>query len=54
MDLAIQLLLMIALGLWGGQWLATRFHQPLWVVVGAVLGMVGGIWVLYKRSVGMK
>jgi F0F1-type ATP synthase assembly protein I len=50
MDYAIQLLLPILGGLLLGFWLTQHYGvSPLWTVVLAILGMVGGIGILYKR-----
>jgi len=50
MDYAIQLLLPIMGGLLLGYWLNQRFGaDPIWTVILAILGMVGGIGILYKR-----
>lgn len=50
MDYAIQLLLPILGGLMLGYWLTQSFGaSPIWMVLLAILGMVGGIGILYKR-----
>jgi Putative F0F1-ATPase subunit Ca2+/Mg2+ transporter len=51
MEYAIQLLLPILGGLWLGDWLTKTYHLPaLWTMVFAVLGMVAGLGILYKRA----
>ena len=50
MDYAIQLLLPVIGGLMLGIWLTKTYHlSPIWTVVLAILGMIGGIGVIYKR-----
>lgn len=50
MEYAIQLLLPILGGLLLGLWLTEHYHvAPIWTVILAILGMVGGIGILYKR-----
>ena len=50
MDYAIQLLLPIMGGLFLGLWLQENWGaSPLWTVVLAILGMVAGIGIMYKR-----
>jgi hypothetical protein len=50
MEYAIQLLLPILGGLLLGFWLTENYGvSPIWTVVLAILGMVGGIGILYKR-----
>ena len=50
MDYAIQLFLPILLGLMLGAWLNRTFGlSPIWMVILAILGMAGGIAILYKR-----
>lgn len=50
MEYAIQLLLPILGGLLLGFWLTQHYGvSPIWTVVLAVLGMVGGIGIMYKR-----
>jgi hypothetical protein len=49
-EYAIQLLLPILGGLWLGNWLTQRFHLPvIWTLVFAILGMLAGLGILYKR-----
>lgn len=51
MEYAIQLFLPILGGLLLGNWLHQRFGiSQIWTMVLAVLGMAGGIAVLYKRQ----
>jgi len=51
MEYAIQLLIPILLGLFLGYWLETRFGaSPLWMVFLAIVGMVAGLMILYKRQ----
>ncbi len=51
MDYAIQLLIPILLGIFLGVWLHDTFDaSPIWTVLFAILGMFGGIGILYKRS----
>lgn len=50
MEYAIQLLLPILGGLLLGFWLTEYYGvAPIWTVILAILGMVGGIGILYKR-----
>jgi hypothetical protein len=50
MEYAIQMLLPIVGGLLLGVWLTENYGvSPIWTVVLAILGMVGGIGILYKR-----
>ncbi len=50
MDYAIQLLLPIVGGLMLGMWLTKTYGlNPIWTVLLAVLGMIGGIGILYRR-----
>lgn len=50
MDYAIQMLIPIMGGLLLGYWLNQHFGvDPIWMVILAILGMVGGILILYKR-----
>lgn len=52
MEYAIQLLLPIIGGLWLGNWLSETFGlSPIWTVVLGVLGLAGGIGMMYKRFV---
>jgi len=52
MDYAVTLLVPILLGLLLGNWLTQTFHiSSLWTLLLAVLGMVGGIGIMYKRFV---
>ncbi|WP_373531103.1 AtpZ/AtpI family protein [Vampirovibrio sp.] len=51
MEYAIQLLLPIIGGLWLGGWLSKTYGlSPIWTVMLGVLGLVGGIGIMYKRS----
>jgi Putative F0F1-ATPase subunit Ca2+/Mg2+ transporter len=52
MDFAIQLLLMLGLGSWGGFWLAQRLDQPLWALAGMAFGLAGAFWVIFKKAQG--
>jgi F0F1-type ATP synthase assembly protein I len=50
MEYAIQLLIPILLGFLLGVWLHNQFGlSPVWSVIFAILGMFGGIGILYKR-----
>jgi hypothetical protein len=50
MDYALQLLLPVIGGLMLGMWLTKTYGiNPIWTVILAVLGMIGGIGVLYRR-----
>lgn len=50
MEYAIQLFLPILGGLLLGLWLTEHYGvAPIWTVILAILGMVGGIGILYKR-----
>jgi F0F1-type ATP synthase assembly protein I len=50
MEYAIQLLLPILGGLLLGFWLTQHYGvAPIWTVVLAILGMVGGLGIMYKR-----
>lgn len=51
MDYALQLLGLILLGLYAGHWLDNKTgREPLFTLLGMLLGMVLGIGILYKRS----
>ncbi len=51
MEYALQLLIPILLGLFLGIWLNSQFGlSMIWAIVFAILGMVAGIGILYKRS----
>ncbi len=51
MEYAIQLLLPILGGLMLGDWLHRKFGiSALWTIVLAILGMVAGLGILYKRT----
>jgi len=50
MEYAVQLLLPIIMGLALGRWLENTFQlSPLWTVGLAILGMVAGLGLMYKR-----
>lgn len=50
MEYAIQLLLPILAGLWLGNWLSRTYGlPPIWTLVLAILGMMLGLGILYKR-----
>lgn len=50
MDYAIQLLLPVIGGLMLGMWLNKTYGVPsIWAVILAILGMIGGIGILYRR-----
>lgn len=50
MEYAIQLLIPVIGGLMLGMWLTNTYHaSPIWTVVLAILGMVAGIAVMYRR-----
>lgn len=51
MEYALQLLLPILGGLLLGQWLHDRFGaSSIWTVILAILGMVAGLGLIYKRQ----
>jgi F0F1-type ATP synthase assembly protein I len=51
MEYAIQLLVPLMLGIFGGIWLDKVLHTaPLFTILGLICGMVLGIGVLYKRA----
>jgi hypothetical protein len=50
MEYAIQLLIPVIGGLMLGMWLTNTYHaSPIWTVVLAILGMVAGIAIMYRR-----
>jgi hypothetical protein len=50
MEYAIQLLLPIIGGLWLGNWLNRTYGLPsIWTLILAILGMMAGLGILYKR-----
>jgi hypothetical protein len=50
MEYAIQLLIPVIGGLMLGMWLTNTYHaSPIWTVVLAILGMVAGIGIMYRR-----
>lgn len=50
MDYAVTLLVPIIGGLMLGLWLTNTYGlSPIWTVVLAILGMMGGIGIMYKR-----
>jgi len=50
MEYAIQLLIPVVGGLMLGMWLTNTYHaSPIWTVVLAILGMVAGIGIMYRR-----
>lgn len=50
MEYAIQLLLPILGGLWLGNWLNQTYGIPsIWTLILAILGMMAGLGILYKR-----
>ena len=52
MDIAIEMLIPIVGALFLGMWLQNEYGMsPLWTVLLAILGMVAGIWIVYKRHV---
>lgn len=52
MEYAIQLLLPILGGLLLGNWLTNTYGlSPIWTLVLAILGMLAGLGILYKRSI---
>lgn len=52
MEYAIQLFLPVIGGLLLGNWLSETYGlSPIWTVILGVLGLAGGIGVLYKRSI---
>jgi hypothetical protein len=51
MEYAVQLFLPVMGGLWLGSWLTQKYGlSPIWTVVLGVLGLAGGIVVMYRRS----
>ena len=50
MEYAIQLLIPVVGGLMLGMWLTNTYHvSPIWAVVLAILGMIAGIAMMYRR-----
>lgn len=51
MEYAIQLFLPVIGGLWLGSWLTKTYGlSPIWTVLLGILGLAGGIGIMYKRS----
>lgn len=51
MDYALQLLIPILLGLYGGQWLDKKLGTGYWFTLGGMLlGTLLGMGILYKRA----
>ena len=43
----------VALGIWVGQWLDKRYHWNWATVIGAFVGLAGGLYLLIRDAIRM-